>query len=54
MREKLFWITFAFICLGIVRLFYDPCYQSEPGEVKGQVLTIKIADMPLMTYREVK
>ena len=53
MKQKLFWTAFAFVCLGIIRLFYDSCYQSEPGETKEQVLTIKIAEMPVMNYREV-
>ena len=54
MKHKLFWIVVAFIMLGCLRLVYDPCYQAPANSNEGQVLTIKLSELPPMTYREIR
>ena len=54
MKHKLFWIVVAFIMLGCLRLVYDPCYQASADKADNQVLTIKMSELPPMTYREIR
>lgn len=55
MLNKLFWLSLEFfLCWLISVTIYNPVNLSKPVISPNQAITVKISDMPMMYYKEVK